>query len=89
MTDLGLLRRLELYQVQGLGFPCSQEFLGFAVVRDRKPHDVGLLGRERAVAQLAAFQVTPFEVRSVTGRGITRAVAARVAADFHALEQGA
>jgi hypothetical protein len=63
------------------------EFLGFPVVGDGGPQESGLLGRDRAMDELAGFHVSPLIVWAVAGLRILRTATARIAADFHTLQK--
>src|SRR5260370_16530900 len=53
------------------------------------PQHGRLLGRNRAMHELAAVHVPPLIVRAVTSIGILGAAAARLAADLHAFQKRA
>ena len=59
----------------------------FPMVGNGEPQDRSLLGRDRAVDELAPFHVPPLIVRAMTPLWSLCTATARIAADFHTLQK--
>jgi hypothetical protein len=78
---------LRVHKPFGFILPGLHELLGFPMVGNGEPQDRSLLGRDRAVDELAPFHVPPLIVRAMTPLWSLCTATARIAAHFHTLQK--